>query len=227
MPPKPFFPDVITAITFFVLLLVGLSVAAYVDSRTFRIPKWITLSLLGLGLVVNTVRGLWLGSLGKPVWVLGGDTAAVGALDGFLFALAGAVFAFALYFFMYALNTVKGGDVKLCTAIGAWLGGYNMLLFLFASVAALFLCTIVWAVTGGLGPRRLVNKMKQIRETSGITSKTEARRFAGRGLSFSLPAAIAAAAVMLYAFREDLQLVPAKADRPNGSAHAPVHAAVR
>ncbi len=61
MPPKPFFPDAATAASFFVLLLVGLSVAAYVDLRTFRIPKWITLSLFALGLVVNAVRGLWLG----------------------------------------------------------------------------------------------------------------------------------------------------------------------
>ncbi len=227
MPPKPFFPDAATAASFFVLLLVGLSVAAYVDLRTFRIPKWITLSLFALGLVVNAVRGLWLGSLGRPVWVLNGDTAAVGALDGFLFALVGAAFAFALYFGMYALGTVKGGDVKLCTAIGAWLGWYNMLLFLFASVGALFLCTAVWALSGGMGPRRIIRKTQQIRATSGITEKAEARKFAGRGMSFSLPAAIAAAVVMMWAFRADLQLVPPKAGPSNGSAHAPVHTAQR
>ena len=228
MPPKPFFPDALTAGTFFVLLLLGLSVAAYVDSRTFRIPKWITLSLLGLGLVVNTVRGLWLGSLGRPVWVLNGDTAALGALDGFLFALAGAAFAFALYFVMYALGTVKGGDVKLCTAIGAWLGWANMLLFLFASVGVLFVWAVVWAVTGGMGPQRAVKRLQTIRANNpGIKSEAEAKKFAGRGLSFSFPAAVAAALVMMWAFRYDLQLVQPKAGHPNGSAHAPVQTALR
>jgi Flp pilus assembly protein protease CpaA len=224
VPPRAFFPDPVTAGAFVGLLLLGLAVAAYVDSRTFRIPKWITLTLLGLGLVVNTARGLWLGSQGKPVWMLDGDSAAAGAADGFLFALTGALFAFALYFGMYALGTVKGGDVKLCTAIGAWLGGYNMLLFLFASVAVLFVWAVVWAVSGGMGPQRAVKRLQKIRGQAGVTD-AEARKFAGRGLSFSLPAAVAAALVMMWAFRHDLQLVPPKADRPNGSAHAPVHTA--
>jgi prepilin peptidase CpaA len=227
MTAKPFFPDAFTGGVFFFLLVIGLAVAAYIDFRTFRIPKWVTLSLLGLGLVVNTVRGAWLGSLGKNVWVLGDGSATTGALDGFLFALAGAAFAFALYFVMWNLGVVKGGDVKLCTAIGAWLGWLNMVLFLFVSVAVLLVWAILWAASGGMGPKSFARRMEKIKQNAGMTSEAEIRKFARRGLSFSFPAAVAAALVMLWAFRTDLQLVEVKSPSNQGSAHAPVHVAAR
>jgi len=225
MTAKPFFPDVVTGGVFFFLLVIGLAVAAYIDFRTFRIPKWVTLSLLALGLVVNTVRGAWLGSLGKNVWVLGDGSVATGAADGFLFALAGAAFAFALYFVMWNLGVVKGGDVKLCTAIGAWLGWLNMVLFLFVSVAVLAVWACLWAATSG--PKSFARRMEKIKQNSSMTSEAEIRKFSRRGLSFSFPAAVAAALVMLWAFRTDLQLVPAKSGPNQGSAHAPVHVVVR
>ncbi len=51
----------------------------------------------------------------------------MGALDGFLFALVGSLVGFAFFAILFALGTCGGGDVKLFTAIGAWLGRQRLL----------------------------------------------------------------------------------------------------
>ena len=67
----PFFPDTAFA-WIFCLVLVGVTaVAAYTDLRTWKIPKTITLGMLGLGVLFNLARGLWMGAGGEAVWVLG------------------------------------------------------------------------------------------------------------------------------------------------------------
>jgi hypothetical protein len=60
-----------------------------------------------------------------------------------------------------------------------------------------------------------------------MRNEAEVQKFARRGMTFSLPAALAAAAVMMWSFRYDLQLVPPKPTPDHGSAHAPVQTAQR
>lgn len=223
---KPFFPDPLTAGIFFFLLLGFLSVAAYVDTKTFRIPKWLTLPLLGTGVAVNVVRGAWMGALDKEVWQLGTGSAALGAADGLLFALWGAVATFLIYFGMWMLGVVKGGDVKLATAIGAWIGAFNILFFMVASAAVLFVWALGRLFAGGFSPKGVARRRRLLKADPNFKN-TEAEKFARRGLTFSVPAAVAAALVMMWAFRYDLQLVERKPASQNGSAHAATYVAHR
>src|SRR5438270_12388863 len=98
-----FFPDPVFGWGFYLVLVSFLAPAPYTDLRSLVIPKPLTLTLLGLGLLANGVRGAWLGATGAPVWVLGAGGGS-GAVDGVLFALAGFGLAFALFFVLWILG---------------------------------------------------------------------------------------------------------------------------
>ncbi len=92
-------------------LLLMLAIAAVLDCRTRRIPNWLTLGLLGLGLL----RGMLLPWLGLAEFGLGE-------------ALLGALAGFALSVPLFAIGARGGGDAKLYIACGAWLGWSGVLL---------------------------------------------------------------------------------------------------
>jgi prepilin peptidase CpaA len=84
-----------------VLLAVVLAAALY-DARYRRIPNWLTLIGVVLGLGLNTF--LYQG------W------------PGLRFSLMGLGLAFGFYFALYALRAMGAGDVKLMAAIGSLVG---------------------------------------------------------------------------------------------------------
>jgi prepilin peptidase CpaA len=84
-----------------VALLAVLIAAAIYDVRYRRIPNWLTLSGVVLGLGLNTF-----GPDGR----------------GILFALAGFAVAFAIYMALYILRAMGAGDAKLMAAVGALVG---------------------------------------------------------------------------------------------------------
>ena len=105
------------------LLLIGLLlVASYTDLRRTIIPKWLTIPTLVLALVLNVIRGAWLGTEGKQAWLLAEGSPWIGSLDGLLFALAGFAVGFGLFFVMFVLRTAGRrsqavrGDERLCRA---------------------------------------------------------------------------------------------------------------
>ena len=85
------------------LLVVGLAtlVAAATDVWRFKVYNLLTLPLLALGLAASAALGGWAG-----LWS----------------GLLGAGFGFAILVVFFALGGVGAGDVKLLTAVGAWLG---------------------------------------------------------------------------------------------------------
>jgi prepilin peptidase CpaA len=85
------------------VLLVMLLTAALLDVLYRRIPNWLTVSGVVLGIAMNTVIGP------TPVAGLG-------------FSLAGLGVAFGIYVALYALRAMGAGDVKLMAAIGALVG---------------------------------------------------------------------------------------------------------
>ena len=87
------------------VLLVMLLAAAVFDVLYRRIPNWLTVSGVVLGILVNTV-------IGPPVAGIG-------------FALAGLGVAFGIYVALYALHAMGAGDVKLMAAVGAVVGWEN------------------------------------------------------------------------------------------------------
>ena len=103
-----------------IFLEVLVIIAAIWDIRTRRIPNWLTLSGVVLGVALNTflfeINGLW-------------------------FSLEGLGVAFAVYFVLYLLRAMGAGDVKLMAAVGAAAGAGNWL-------GILVLTSVAGAVAG-------------------------------------------------------------------------------
>ncbi len=103
-----------------VLALVAFVAAVY-DYRFRRIPNWLTLSGVLLGLVLNSFLNVT-----QLSWYSGYNWRS---------ALAGMGLAFAVYFPLYLLRGMGAGDVKLMAAIGAIVGPSNWFaIFLLSSI---------------------------------------------------------------------------------------------
>lgn len=127
------------------LLALIVVAAAMFDSRRRRVPNWLTLPGLLLGIALNTIlfhrEGLWS-------------------------SLEGLSLAFLIYLPLYLLRGMGGGDVKLMAAVGAIAGPANwlrifFLTLLFGAVAAIILMFVkrrvrrtfknVWLILASLG----------------------------------------------------------------------------
>jgi len=202
----PFFPCPLFAWIYLGVLLGILGVASYTDLGRMVVPKQVTLTGLGLGVTFNVARGAFLGAKGQAVWVFADGGTWVGALDGLLFALAGFALGFALFFAMWIIGVCGGGDVKLFAALGSWVGAYLAL-----GVLAMTLLVVAGMVLARLVVRLLRGEGIRIPKASGPGAVPARKGKRRRALGFSLPLAIATALVLLWAFRVDLQFVPAPA----------------
>lgn len=153
------FPNLAFAIAFVGILVAGLGYAAYVDWTTMKVPKWLTVGLFGTGIAMNVIRGAWLGAEGHAVWILDGDNAFIGAMDGLLRSLAGFALGFALFFGFWIFGLGGGGDVKLVGATGAWLGWSAVLISVILSLPFLVLVTLLvsgYRIAGGKLPQTAI-----------------------------------------------------------------------
>ena len=89
-----------TLISLIVTGIILLSV--YTDIRWSKIPNYITLSAMGLGILLHGIP--WFSNKGAG------------------FAFSGALVGLCIFIVPFALGGMGGGDVKLFAAIGAWLG---------------------------------------------------------------------------------------------------------
>lgn len=105
-----------------------LGIATFTDLRSRRIPNWLVLPFLGIGVLVACWFHGWHG-LGQSA---GG--AGLGLLLFGIFFLAGGMGA---------------GDVKLCAAIGAWIGPSQMVMALVLTGLAGGVMALGWAAWGG------------------------------------------------------------------------------
>jgi prepilin peptidase CpaA len=80
-------------------------VAAAYDVRFRRIPNWLNLAGVVMGIALNTF--LYQG------------------LPGLVFSVKGLLLAFAIYVVLYAVHAMGAGDVKLMAAVGAIVGWEN------------------------------------------------------------------------------------------------------
>ncbi len=103
-------------------LLVFMLLAAGIDASYRRIPNWLTFSMLAAGLTGSFLPG----HLVTPGYA-------------FLGLLAG----FGLTFILFALDAMGGGDVKLLSALGAWVGPETVLvIFLVEAVIGMVIVLI-------------------------------------------------------------------------------------
>jgi prepilin peptidase CpaA len=116
------------------LLLVMVSVAAYTDLQSARIPNWITYTGTLWALTLNAIHS-WYADESTNQWM--GTVGIAESLVGF----------FVLFFGLLVIFSFSGGgsgDVKLVGAVGAFLGLANgfeaiLLAFIFCAVASLLL----------------------------------------------------------------------------------------
>jgi prepilin peptidase CpaA len=88
-----------------IVLAVVLALACISDLRTRRIPNVLTLSAVATAILFHLLTGGW---------------SAAG------WSVAGCVVGAVLFFPMFALRGMGGGDVKLLAAVGAWLGPWQV-----------------------------------------------------------------------------------------------------
>lgn len=108
--------------------VIVLGVATFTDLRSRRIPNWLVLPFLGLGLAVFT-------------WLQG--------WHGAQQSLEGAGLGLLIYGFLFWMGGMGAGDVKLCAAIGAWIGPLQLIYALVFTGLAGGLIAIGMAAWGG------------------------------------------------------------------------------
>ncbi len=152
------------------LLCALLSLAVWHDILTRRIPNWLVLSGLLMGLALNTIMPSGAGFYSEPS----------GAI-GFRLAFEGAALGLALLLPFYAFGAMGAGDVKLMAMVGAFVGpesifGTTILTLLAGGVLAL--AVSIW--TGTL--------LKVLRNTRALISNAIFRGFSGAATPIGQPA---------------------------------------
>jgi prepilin peptidase CpaA len=203
----PFFSDPVFG-WIFCGVLVGLTgVASVTDLRTGIVPKWLTITALSLGVIMNIVRGALLGSQGQELWRLETGSAWLGGLDGLLFSLTGFLVGFGVFFVMWVLGTCGGGDVKLLAALGAWLGPVLVVWVIFASVGVLMALVLLKLLNGGFSFQGVQkNVPKPGRKDKKQQAAPPALRRGVLRMTYSFPVALATAVVLYLFLWAELQL---------------------
>jgi prepilin peptidase CpaA len=108
--------------------LAVLAVATYTDLRSRRIPNWLVFPFMAVGILLAAWTHGWHG-IGQSLAGL-----AVGAVLFGIFGLMGGM---------------GMGDVKLCAAIGAWIGPSQLIVALVITGLAGGIMALCWAAAGG------------------------------------------------------------------------------
>ncbi len=105
-----------------------LGVATVTDLRSRRIPNWLVFPFFGLGVAVSCWMSGW---------------------HGLVQSLAGAGLALLLFGTLFIMGGMGAGDVKLCAAVGSWIGPMQLMYALIFTGLAGGVMAVGWAVWGG------------------------------------------------------------------------------
>lgn len=105
-----------------------LVIATITDVHSRRIPNWLVLPFLAAGLVISADLRGW---------------------HGLWHSLAGMAIGAGLFGILFVMGGMGMGDVKLCAAIGAWIGTKQLLLALVLTGIAGGIMAIGWSIFGG------------------------------------------------------------------------------
>jgi len=114
-----------------------LAVATFTDLRSRRIPNWLVLPFLLAGIVASPWRSDWHGNTQGFSW------------HGLGQSFAGMGLGLLIYGVMFWMGGMGAGDVKLCAAIGAWIGPGQLFLGLIVTGIAGGIMVLCWAILGG------------------------------------------------------------------------------
>lgn len=104
-----------------------LAVAVFTDLRSGRIPNWLVLPFLVIGVAVSGWQHGW---------------------SGVGHSLGGICLGTVLFGFFYVLGGMGMGDVKLCAAIGAWIWSLQLLTALVFTGFVGGVMAVAWAIRG-------------------------------------------------------------------------------
>jgi prepilin peptidase CpaA len=110
-----------TDLNTFAAVLAFTTIAVWIDVRTRRIPKWLTITCALLGLAYHAT------SAGLP---------------GLAVSLGGFATGFGVLLVLWLSGAGGGGDVKMMGAVGAWLGAFTTLLVFIGSGLFAVICTL-------------------------------------------------------------------------------------
>ncbi|MGA2351432.1 MAG: prepilin peptidase [Terracidiphilus sp.] len=129
--------------------VIVLAVATFTDLRSRRIPNWLVFPFLFAGILVSPLRNDWSG-IGRGFWL---RTDWTGIRHGFWHGLgqsfAGIGLGLLIFGLPFVMGWTGGGDVKLCAAIGAWVGPVQLFFALIVTSMAGGIIVLGWAVFGG------------------------------------------------------------------------------
>ena len=125
--------------------LIVLAVAAFPDLRSRRIPNWLVLPFLMAGIVVSPWRNDWDG-LGRGVWP---GTGHGFGWHGLGQSCAGMGLGVLLYGLLFWMGGMGAGDLKLCAAIGAWIGPMQLFIALVITSLAGGIMVLAWLAWRG------------------------------------------------------------------------------
>jgi prepilin peptidase CpaA len=108
--------------------LAVLGVATFTDLRSRRVPNWLVLPFMPAGVAVSAWLHGWHG-VGQ-------------SLSGFALGAA-------IYGALFCLGGMGMGDVKLCAAIGAWIGPSQLIVALVITGLAGGVMAVCWAAARG------------------------------------------------------------------------------
>src|SRR6266568_8404763 len=86
--------------------LIVLAIATFTDLRSRRIPNWLVLPFMVAGIVISGWHGGW---------------------AGLIHSIAGLALGALCFGFLCWMGGMGMGDMKLCAAIGAWIGPTQLL----------------------------------------------------------------------------------------------------
>lgn len=163
-----------------VLLLTGIS--AYTDTRSRRIPNWLTLTAFAAGLIYQVTFHQWAGL----------------ADAGRAFALG-----FGTFFVLWLIGGGGGGDVKLMGALSVWLGFQLTLYAMVLSMVFVILGTaalMAWTFLRH-GAKRVRKQYLATGRTDAqgrtVTTETVQQRQDRRVMAYAVPVALATWVIML------------------------------
>jgi prepilin peptidase CpaA len=108
--------------------VIVLGVAVFTDLRSRRIPNWLVLPFLPLGIAVSAWFHGW---------------------HGVVQSLEGAGVGILVFGVFFVMGGMGAGDVKLCAAIGAWIGPGQLFIALVLTGLAGGVMVIAWAAYAG------------------------------------------------------------------------------
>ena len=153
------------------------SVCLVTDVRSRRIPNWLTVSALGVGLVAQTLVSGW---------------------PGLQASLGGFAAGFGILFVLWLLGGGGGGDVKMMSALGAWLGASLTIEVFLASAVVTILIVALAMFRGGLPKKGALPKGADGKAGKSAAGKETKKARPGRIVPYAVPLALGTWAVIVF-----------------------------